>query len=83
MEKLKLTGLWKNTDKAGNTYYAGNLSPTVRLLIFKNNFKQGVATRTWSRTSCRRRRNRRPPPTPSRCVPVTRTSGSEAPGRDL
>ena len=41
MDRIKLTGLWQNTDKNGNTYYAGNLSPTVRLLIFKNNFKQG------------------------------------------
>ena len=41
MEKIKLTGLWKSTDKSGNTYYAGNLSPTVRLLVFKNTYKQG------------------------------------------
>ncbi len=41
MEKVKLTGLWKNTDKNGQAYYAGNLSPTVRVMVFKNNFKQG------------------------------------------
>ena len=39
--KLKLTGLWKNTDKNGKAYYAGSLSPTVRLLVFTNSFKEG------------------------------------------
>ena len=41
MEKIKLTGLWKNTSKDGQTYYAGSLSPTVRVLVFKNTFKKG------------------------------------------
>ena len=40
MEKIKLTGLWKSTDQSGATYYAGNLSPSVRLLVFKNTFKK-------------------------------------------
>ena len=40
MEKIKLTGLWKNTDKSGGTYYAGNLSHSLRLLVFKNTFKK-------------------------------------------
>jgi hypothetical protein len=39
--KIKLTGLWQNKTKSGETYYAGNLSPGVRLLVFRNNFKQG------------------------------------------
>ena len=41
MEKIKLTGLWKNEDKNGNGYYAGSLSPGVRIMIFKNGFKNG------------------------------------------
>ena len=40
MNKIKLTGLWKNTSKDGQTYYSGSLSPTVRVLVFKNNFKK-------------------------------------------
>ena len=39
--KLKLTGLWKNQDKNGETYLAGNLTPTARLVIFPNGFKNG------------------------------------------
>ena len=38
--RIKLTGLWKNTDRNGNTYYAGSLGPTVRLLVFKNSYKK-------------------------------------------
>ena len=41
MEKIKLTGLWKNTDKSGDIYYAGNLSPSAGLAIH-----QGVAARS-------------------------------------
>lgn len=37
--KIKLTGLWKNTSKGGETYYGGNLTPNARILIFKNGFK--------------------------------------------
>jgi hypothetical protein len=40
MNKLKLTGLWKNTSKDGQIFYSGSLSPTVRVLVFKNNFKK-------------------------------------------
>ena len=41
MEKIKLTGLWKNTSKNGQVFYAGNLGPAARLLVFKNSFKKG------------------------------------------
>lgn len=41
MNRIKLTGLWKNTDKNGAVYLAGSLSPGVRLLIFTNGFKKG------------------------------------------
>jgi hypothetical protein len=36
---IKLGGLWKNKDKNGRAYLAGKLSPTVRILIFTNEFK--------------------------------------------
>ena len=39
MERLKLTGLWKNQARDGQEYFAGSLSPGVRILIFKNSFK--------------------------------------------
>ena len=39
MEKLKISGLWKNENRNGNAYYAGSLSPSVRVMIFKNMFK--------------------------------------------
>ena len=38
-EMIKVTGLWANKDKNGNQYLSGNLTPTVRILIFKNKFK--------------------------------------------
>lgn len=41
MQKIKLTGLWQNKSKSGETYYGGNLSPGVRILVFKNGFKEG------------------------------------------
>lgn len=37
---IELTGLWENKDRKGNTYLSGNLSPGVRVLVFKNNYKQ-------------------------------------------
>ena len=35
---INVTGLWKNKDKNGNTYYAGNMGG-VRVLIFQNDKK--------------------------------------------
>jgi hypothetical protein len=39
MNGTKLTGLWKNTSKAGNTYLAGNLG-VARILILQNDHKE-------------------------------------------
>lgn len=36
---LNITGLWKNKDKSGNEYFAGNLG-NLRILIFPNNKKE-------------------------------------------
>lgn len=38
---IPITGLWKKTDKNGNTYLSGPLSNRTRLLIFQNLKKQG------------------------------------------
>lgn len=40
MDKLKLTGLWKNTDKSGNTYLSGSISPIAGVVIMPNTFKK-------------------------------------------
>lgn len=40
-ELIKITGLWENKDKDGNTYLSGNLSQTSRILIFWNKKKEG------------------------------------------
>ncbi len=37
---IELTGLWENKDRNGNTYLSGNMSPSARIMIFKNNYKQ-------------------------------------------
>ena len=39
-ERIKLGGLWQNKSKDGTDYLSGKLSPTVKILIFKNNYKQ-------------------------------------------
>ena len=39
-ERIKLGGLWANKSKDGVDYLTGKLSPTVKILIFKNNYKQ-------------------------------------------
>ena len=39
-ERIKMTGLWLNKSSDGQTYLAGRLSPTLKLLIFKNNYKK-------------------------------------------
>ena len=38
-EMVKLTGLWINTDKNGNQYFAGSLS-FARVSIFPNTYKK-------------------------------------------
>jgi len=37
---IRLTGLWKSTSRAGDTYLAGSLSPSSRLLILPNSQKK-------------------------------------------
>ncbi len=37
---VRLTGLWRSASKAGETYLAGSLSPSSRLLILPNSHKQ-------------------------------------------
>jgi len=38
-DRIKLGGLWLNRSKDGREYLTGKLSPTVKILIFKNDFK--------------------------------------------
>lgn len=38
-QKIKLTGLWANQMKSGQTYYTGSLG-SARLVIFPNSYKE-------------------------------------------
>jgi len=38
-ERIKLGGLWLNKTRDGREYLTGKLSPSVKILIFKNNFR--------------------------------------------
>jgi hypothetical protein len=40
MDATKLTGLWKNKDKKGNTFLSGTLNAITNLLIMPNTFKK-------------------------------------------
>ena len=37
---VKITGLWKQKDKNGNTYLSGSLSPVSRVLVMPNTYKK-------------------------------------------
>ena len=39
-DSVKLMGLWKNKDRNGNTYLAGGLGPTARVLVLPNTRKK-------------------------------------------
>lgn len=39
-ERIKLTGLWLNRSKEGQEYLTGRFSASVKILIFKNKYKQ-------------------------------------------
>ncbi len=39
-DMMNIMGLWENTDKRGNKYLNGSLGG-IRVLIFKNTYKQG------------------------------------------
>lgn len=36
---VRVMGLWENTDRKGNKYFSGNLTNSVRVMIFKNSYK--------------------------------------------
>ena len=36
---IKITGLWENKDKNGNTYYSGTMGSS-KVIIMKNTFKK-------------------------------------------
>lgn len=36
----KITGLWKNTNKKGETYLSGSLTPISKILIMANDYKK-------------------------------------------
>lgn len=38
--KVRICGLWVQTNKDGDKYMAGNFSPTSKLLLFKNKNKK-------------------------------------------
>ena len=38
--KVKLTGLWKQKDKNGQTFLSGSLSPISKVLVMPNTFKK-------------------------------------------
>ena len=40
MDATKLTGLWKNKDKNGNTFLSGSLNAITNLLVMPNTFKK-------------------------------------------
>ena len=37
---VRVMGLWENKDRKGNKYLSGNLTTSVRVMVFKNSFKQ-------------------------------------------
>ncbi len=39
-DMIKLGGLWSGKDKDGNTFLSGKLSPQVKILIFKNKYRE-------------------------------------------
>lgn len=39
-DMMRVGGIWANKDKNGKTYLTGKLSPTIRILIFKNEFRE-------------------------------------------
>jgi hypothetical protein len=39
-DMIRLTGLWKNKDKNGNTYLSGNLTGITFLMVMPNNLQE-------------------------------------------
>ena len=40
MDKVKLTGLWKNKDKSGNVFLSGSLNSISQVMVLPNTFKK-------------------------------------------
>jgi uncharacterized protein (DUF736 family) len=40
MELVKLTGLWKDTDKKGQSYLRGKINNNAKIVIMKNLYKR-------------------------------------------
>jgi len=40
MDAMRLTGLWKNKDKKGNTFLSGSLNAIANLMVMPNTFKK-------------------------------------------
>lgn len=40
MDGTKLTGLWKNKDKNGNTFLSGTLNQITQIMVMPNSFKK-------------------------------------------
>lgn len=40
MDGTKLTGLWKNKDKNGNTFLSGSLNAIAQVMVMPNTFKK-------------------------------------------
>ena len=40
MDATKLTGLWKNKDKNGNTFLSGSLNSITQIMVMPNTFKK-------------------------------------------
>lgn len=39
-DMIKVGGLWANKDKNGKTFLTGKLSPTVKIVIFQNQYRE-------------------------------------------
>ncbi len=37
---VRVMGLWENSDRRGNKYLSGNLTQSVRVMVFRNSYKQ-------------------------------------------
>lgn len=40
MDMIRVTGLWKQTDKSGHTFLSGNLNPISSVMVMPNTFKK-------------------------------------------
>lgn len=45
MELVKLSGLWKNKDKHGNTFLSGSLNAVSQILVMPNTHKKDGDTK--------------------------------------